>query len=49
MPINKSKMKALKEKYGAEKGERIYYALEQKEKSKRKRGKHKAKHKGKKR
>lgn len=32
MPINQKKMAALKKQYGPEKGERIYYAMEQKEK-----------------
>lgn len=36
MPVNRKKMAALKEQYGAEKGERIYYALEQKEKKRKK-------------
>ncbi len=36
MPINRKKMAALKKKYGAKKGERIYYALEMKAKKKRK-------------
>jgi len=49
MPVNKSLMAKLKKKYGSEKGERIYYAMEQKAKSKKKRGKHKAKRRGKKR
>lgn len=30
MPVNRKKMKALKEEYGAEKGENIYYAMENK-------------------
>ena len=34
MPINKKKMSALKKEYGKKKGENVYYALEQKEKSK---------------
>lgn len=34
MPINKSKMKALKSQYGSSKGENVYYALEQKAKTK---------------
>lgn len=37
MPINRKKMKKLKEEYGKEKGKRAYYALEQKEKTKSKR------------
>ena len=32
MPVNKSKMKAMKEQYGSEKGEQVYYAMENKEK-----------------
>lgn len=40
MPVNRKKMRALKEQYGEEKGERIYYAMEEKEKKrKRKKGK----------
>lgn len=34
MPINQSKMKALKKEYGSKKGKSIYYALEQKAKAK---------------
>lgn len=34
MPINQSKMKALKKEYGKEKGKKIYYALENKAKTK---------------
>lgn len=34
MPVNRKKMKKLKEEYGKEKGKRVYYALEQKEKKK---------------
>jgi hypothetical protein len=30
MPINRKMMKSMKEQYGPEKGERIYYAKEQK-------------------
>ena len=36
MPINQKKMAALKKQYGPEAGERIYYAMETKEKKKRK-------------
>lgn len=43
MPINQKKMASLEKQHGKEEGEHIYYALEQKEKSKRKRGRHKAK------
>src|SRR6056300_2078741 len=32
MPVNKDKMKAMKKEYGSEKGERVYYAMENKEK-----------------
>lgn len=39
-------MASLKRQHGKEEGERIYYALEQKEKSKKKRGKHKSRRKG---
>lgn len=34
MPVNIKKMKALKAQYGDEKGERVYYALEEEEKKK---------------
>jgi len=34
MPIIQDKMNALKEQYGPEKGERVYYAMENKEKNK---------------
>lgn len=37
MPINKKKMNALRKEYGFKKGEDVYYALESKEKKKRKR------------
>lgn len=30
MPINRKKMAALKQQYGKEKGEQVYYALEKK-------------------
>lgn len=40
MPVNRKKMASLKKQYGAEKGKKIYYALEQKAKTK-KRGKRK--------
>lgn len=29
MPINRKKMTAMKKEYGAKKGERVYYAMEQ--------------------
>jgi hypothetical protein len=32
MPVNQKKMRALKKEYGPDKGERVYYAMEQKEK-----------------
>jgi hypothetical protein len=32
MPVNKDKMEAMKKEYGSEKGERVYYAMENKEK-----------------
>ena len=32
MPVNKSKMKAMKEQYGSKKGEQVYYAMENKKK-----------------
>ena len=34
MPINKKKMAALKKEYGPQKGEEIYYKMEQKKKKK---------------
>lgn len=34
MPVNRKMMKSMKEQYGPEKGERIYYAKEQKMKKK---------------
>lgn len=34
MPVNRKMMKAMKEQYGPEKGERIYYAKEQQMKKK---------------
>ena len=34
MPINKKKMKALKQEYGKDKGKSVYYALENKVKQK---------------
>lgn len=37
MPINQKKMAALKKQYGDEKGRSVYFALEQKEKKKKKR------------
>lgn len=39
MPVIRKKMKAMKKTYGAKKGERVYYATEQKEKSAKKRKK----------
>jgi hypothetical protein len=39
MPVDEKKMRALKKEYGPEKGERIYYALEQKDKDKKKKPK----------
>lgn len=41
MPVNQKKMKALKKEYGPKKGEQVYYAMEQKAKSKKKRTKKK--------
>lgn len=37
-PINQEKMKAMMKQYGKEKGKIIYYSLEMKEKSKKKKG-----------
>lgn len=34
MPVNKKKMKAMKEEYGTKKGKSVYYALENKMKQK---------------
>lgn len=31
MPVNRKMMKSMKEQYGPEKGERVYYAVEQKQ------------------
>ena len=39
MPINRKKMSALQKQYGKEKGTRIYYALENKEKTSKKKRK----------
>lgn len=39
MPINQSKMRAMKKQYGSEKGKEVYYATEQKAKTKRKKQK----------
>ena len=36
MPVNVKKMKALKRQYGSKKGENVYYAMEMKDKKKRK-------------
>jgi hypothetical protein len=36
MPVNQKKMEALKKEYGIKKGKDVYYALEQKEKNKKK-------------
>lgn len=36
MPIIKKKMTALKKEYGSKKGENVYYALENKEKTSKK-------------
>lgn len=36
MPVNQKKMKAMKKEYGSKKGKQVYYALEQKQKSKQK-------------
>lgn len=34
MPVNRSMMKDLKKQYGKDKGEQVYYALENKRKAK---------------
>lgn len=36
MPVNRKKMSALKAEYGKDKGENIYYAMENKAKAKKK-------------
>lgn len=36
MPVNRKMMKSMKEQYGPEKGQDIYYALEQKKMNKKK-------------
>lgn len=36
MPVNKKEMKNLKKEYGKKKGEKVYYALENKKKTKKK-------------
>lgn len=43
MPVNESMMRALKKKYGDEKGEQVYYAMENKRKHEKKRSKSKTK------
>lgn len=39
MPVNKKKMKAMKEQYGKDKGKDVYYATEMKAKQKAKKKK----------
>lgn len=39
MPVNKSKMAAMKKEYGTKKGEEVYYATEMKNKKKKKKKK----------
>lgn len=39
MPVNRKEMNSLKKQYGAKKGEKIYYALENKKKQKPKKSK----------
>ena len=36
MPVNVKKMKALKRQYGSKKGENVYYAMEMKDKKRKK-------------
>lgn len=36
MPVNRKMMKSMKEQYGKKRGEDIYYAVEQKQKNKKK-------------
>ena len=36
MPVNVKKMKALKSQYGSKKGENVYYAMEMKDKKRKK-------------
>ena len=38
MPVNRKMMKSMKEQYGPEKGERVYYAMEQKQMKNKKSG-----------
>lgn len=38
MPVNKPMMKEMKKRYGKEKGERVYYAVEMKQKKAKKQG-----------
>ena len=38
MPVNKPMMKEMKKRYGKEKGERVYYAVEMKQKKTKKSG-----------
>lgn len=33
MPVNKSMMKSMKKEYGSKKGEKVYYAVEAKQKA----------------
>lgn len=39
MPINKKMMQEMKKRYGKDKGERVYYAVEQKQKQEKKKKK----------
>lgn len=39
MPVNKSKMKSMVKQYGKKKGTEVYYAVENKQKTKKKKGK----------
>lgn len=39
MPVNKKKMAAMQKEYGAKKGESVYYAVENKQKTKKKKKK----------
>lgn len=39
MPVNKKMMQKMKKEYGSEKGKKIYYAVEMKQKASKKKGK----------
>lgn len=39
MPVNKKEMKSMQKQYGKEKGKKVYYAVEAKQKAAKKKGK----------